>query len=178
MFIDSDIAWDPPDLLRVLSYNVPLVAGVYPRKSENLSFTVRFGDPRMVEADRRTGLIVAKQVGAGFLRIRRDCLEQMIGAYENLRYQPPPISGEAEARYSLFDTSIDGEEFLGEDYTFCNRWRAIGGTVWVDPDVNLRHYGSKPFSGVLRQVLRASGDATQDEFASPIGAAQTQSKRR
>src|SRR6266404_2913402 len=36
MFIDSDIGWEPPDLLRVLNYDVPLVAGVYPRKSDNL----------------------------------------------------------------------------------------------------------------------------------------------
>src|SRR5262249_50286986 len=133
IFIDSDIAWEPSDLLRLLAHNVPLVAGAYPRKIPELNFTVRFDDPNVVRGDRSTGLIAAKQVGAGFLRVRRDCLEQMIRAYGDLKYMPPPVAGETTARYALFDTSLDGEELVGEDYTFCNRWRAIGGTIWVDP---------------------------------------------
>src|SRR5262249_13388675 len=100
-----------------------------------------------------TGLIAAKQVGAGFLRVRRDCLEQMIRAYGDLKYMPPPVAGETTARYALFDTSLDGEELVGEDYTFCNRWRAIGGTIWVDPDLKLQHIGIKAFRGTLRDAL-------------------------
>src|SRR4051794_31886871 len=42
IFIDSDIGWDPQALLSLLAHDVPVVAGVYRRKSEKLSFTVRF----------------------------------------------------------------------------------------------------------------------------------------
>ena len=44
LFIDSDLAWSAADLLKLLACDVPLVAGVYQRKSlTKLDFTVKFG---------------------------------------------------------------------------------------------------------------------------------------
>ena len=42
----------------------------------------------------------------------------------------------------------------GEDYSFCIRWRKIGGQVWVDPEIEMGHVGYKIFQGNLGNYLR------------------------
>jgi len=51
--------------------------------------------------------------------------------------------------YALFDTSLDRDRglYLPEDYTFCNRWRAMGGEIWVDVRSKFTHVGSFAFHG-------------------------------
>jgi GT2 family glycosyltransferase len=36
---------------------------------------------------------------------------------------------------------------MGEDYAFCERFRAAGGTIWLRPDIVLTHVGSHVFTG-------------------------------
>jgi len=153
VFIDSDIGWEAKSLLRLISHDVPIVAGVYRRKIESVSFTVQFADMRAVELDRATGLIEATRVGAGFLRLQRNAIERMVVAYPNLRYSQPLPSGKTEERHALFDTSLVNGGFCGEDYTFCDRWRAAGGKVWVDPDIALRHVGTTAYTGSILDAL-------------------------
>ena len=150
VMIDSDIGWVPRDLVRLLRHDVPLVAGVYQRKSEEkVDFTVKFPAAGVVR-DMQTGLLKAERVGTGFMRLRRDALELMRKKYQHLSYEDK--SGQVE--YCLFDTSISNGQFCGEDFTFCDRWRAIGGEVWVDPDIRLSHIGSKTFDKPIWDVLR------------------------
>jgi hypothetical protein len=153
IFIDSDIGWEVGGLLRLISHNVPIVAGLYRRKEETVSYTVQFSDPHAVKRNRENGLIEATRVGAGFLRLQRNAIERMIAAYPDLRYSPPLASEKTQDRYALFDTSLENGEFRGEDYTFCDRWRAIGGRIWADPDIALRHIGTMTYTGSLRDVL-------------------------
>ena len=37
--------------------------------------------------------------------------------------------------------------YLSEDFTFCHRWRKIGGKVWLDTRTALKHVGSYEFQG-------------------------------
>lgn len=73
-------------LLRLISHDVPIVAGVYRRKVDTVSFTVQFADKQAVGRDRVTGLIEATRVGAGYLRLQRSAIERMTVSYPNLRY--------------------------------------------------------------------------------------------
>lgn len=83
-------------LLRLISHDVPIVAGVY-RKVDAVSFTVRFADKQAVGRDRVTGLIEATRVGAGYLRLQRSAIERMTVAYPNLRYSQPLLSGKLKS---------------------------------------------------------------------------------
>jgi hypothetical protein len=154
LFIDSDIGWQARDVLRLLGHDVALVAGVYRRKTEAISFVVKFPQASAVRRERATGLIAASRVGAGFLRLRRDALTRMVGAYPQLRYLPGGQPPEAPL-HALFDTSLIDGDLCGEDWTFCARWQAIGGTVWVDPAIALVHIGTASFGGVLTDALRS-----------------------
>lgn len=57
---------------------------------------------------------------------------------------------ERHLKYALFDTMIDNyydgqNVYLSEDYTFCKRWRQIGGEIWCDPKIKLKHWGQKAY---------------------------------
>jgi hypothetical protein len=151
LFIDSDLAWAAPDLLKLLSYNVPFVAGVYQRKSATkLDFTVKFGASITLESD---GLLQAERTGTGFMRLRRDCLAAMVAAYPQLKLKDP-ATPPSNSLYAFFDTSIANGQYLGEDFTFCDRWRATGGKVLIDPNINFAHMGTKAFDTPLMNFLK------------------------
>lgn len=145
VFIDSDLSWSADDLLKLAAFDTPLVAGVYQRKSRaKIDFAVKFGPAISMDAQ---GLIAVERVGTGFMRIRRDCLEKMVAAHPTLRMA-------RDGTHALFDTSIVDGQFIGEDFTFCDRWRAIGGQVLVDPTMNFGHHGGAAYDEPLMKFLQ------------------------
>lgn len=152
LFIDSDIGWEPDDVLRLLSWNVPLVAGVYPKKRDEVSFVVKFG--QAIHA--RGELLTAERVGTGFMRIRRDCLECLIQAHPE--WQMLDDNGApGDCYHAVFNTAIVNGVFLSEDYLFCDRWRELGGEVLIDPAIPLDHIGTRVFNARLKDYLKKNG---------------------
>ena len=151
VFIDADLSWSPDDLLRLVAYAVPFVAGVYQRKSRTkIDFAVKFGPAIGFDAQR---LIAVERVGTGFMRLRRDCIEKMVAAHASLRLTNPVAKDDANF-YALFDTMVVDGQFIGEDFTFCDRWRAIGGQVLIDPAINLSHHGAAAYDEPLLKYLQ------------------------
>jgi hypothetical protein len=62
--------------------------------------------------------------------------------------------------YALFDTMIDpiDRRYLSEDYTFCRRWQAMDGDIWLDPSISLNHYGSFCFQGNPEMIIQFNSD--------------------
>jgi hypothetical protein len=117
------------------------------------------GEPGFEERD---GFVSARYAGTGFMLIKRAVIERMVAAYPETRYRTlqtypaPPEGADAGAPYhDLFDCMIDPETrtYLSEDYTFCHRFRAIGGTVWLDTRSRLHHVGSMEFEGSPAGVI-------------------------
>jgi hypothetical protein len=46
---------------------------------------------------------------------------------------------------TYFDTAVRENRYYSEDWTFCENWRDLGGDVWVDKRVLLRHTGTYVF---------------------------------
>jgi hypothetical protein len=46
---------------------------------------------------------------------------------------------------TYFDTAVRENRYYSEDWTFCENWRDIGGKVWVDKRVLLKHTGTYVF---------------------------------
>ncbi len=169
LFIDADIGFDPRQVVRMLEFEEDVVAGMYPlktlawdaaaleraRRGEGVDTApIRFvgtpceGDARV----ERDGFVTATYAGTGFMLIRREALLRLIEAYPETRYTAAHATAEAAQsphQYALFDCVVDkaSGHYLSEDYTFCQRWRAIGGTVWLDPRGVLTHVGSHDFVG-------------------------------
>jgi hypothetical protein len=54
---------------------------------------------------------------------------------------------------TYFDTAVREGRYYSEDWTFCENWRDIGGQVWVDKRVLLRHTGTYTFDGNAQEQV-------------------------
>lgn len=172
MFIDADISFHPEDIHRMLKFDHEVVAGIYPVKNYDWAQAKTKMSPDMdveelaetglhfvglpapeKEREHRGGFITGTYAGTGFMLLRRSCLERMVFAYAQTKYTLAhvyPIPKErSDNQYALFDCMIEPETgaYLSEDFTFCKRWRAIGGKIWLDPKSRLAHYGTFRFQG-------------------------------
>ena len=103
----------------------------------------------------QNGMIKVKDLGTGFMLIKKSVIEIMMYKYEELKYRNN-VSGYSDGNtdeyfYTLFDTEIDPDSkvYLSEDYLFCKRWRECGGDCWLDLSCNLNHTGSMDYKGAL-----------------------------
>ena len=167
MFIDADIGFSPEEVVRLIRHDKPVAAGSYPLKifhsgpevadhvlaGERLATaTLRYVGTPLKAGEGDNGFATAEYAGTGFMLIRRDALERMIKAYPETRFSAAHDRSEPSESpnlYALFDCMIDPEtrEYLSEDYTFCRRWRDIGGEVWLDMQSRLQHTGPWEFAG-------------------------------
>jgi hypothetical protein len=175
LFVDADISFEPLQVERMLRFDKDFAGALYPLKSMDwdlvpqrcvergesvrqaaLSYVGTFSpdSERKQEGDFVTGLYA----GGGFQLIRRGALKKMIAAYPETRFSRVhdlPISGSrrnvvrSSNLFALFDCIIDpgSGTYLSEDYSFCLRWRRIGGEIWIDAASKLNHCGPYEFVG-------------------------------
>ncbi|TCZ57287.1 hypothetical protein [Roseicella aquatilis] len=170
LFIDADIAFEPEQVGRMLAADKELVAGLYPVKlarwdAAALTRLRQGEDPGSApldfvglpctgaEAEREGDFVTGTHAGTGFMLIRRDLVARMIAAYPGTRYRridaADPALPQGSECHALFDCMIEPETgtYLSEDFTFCRRWRALGGKVWLDTRGRLTHVGACDFAG-------------------------------
>lgn len=150
-FLDDDIGWPCEKVLEFVRSDVPVIAGVYPHKMEELSF------PCSLEADgdalvEKDGLYRAVLAPTGFMRIKRWVIEKL---YEKAPpYREVEADGVTYERRAIFNSGPAGDgNWWGEDYDFCNSCRANGIDVWIDPDVNFYHRGTKKWGANMSASL-------------------------
>lgn len=151
VFIDSDVVWEPGALVSLIDRDVDFVAGMYPQRKDPLNFCVQW-DQSKAELRAENGLLEVHGVPAGFMRLSRSMLEQMVVAYPDTQFHCPEAPDDTV--YDLFGPYRVGKIKFGEDYSFCRRWRDIGGKVWIDPEIRMGHVGYKTFIGSIGDWLR------------------------
>lgn len=135
LFIDSDIHYNPQDVIALLALDKDIIGGPYPKKSinwgniaegarrhpnidakelENLAgeyvFNVVHGTQQFSVSDP----LEVMEIGTGFMMIKREVFSKMENAYPQLRYKPDHV-GQAHfdgSRYihAYFDTIIDTKD--------------------------------------------------------------------
>lgn len=152
IFIDSDVAWQAGAALRMADYPVDFVSGIYPMRKDPIEYRVLWdATKKELQAD-ANGLLEVEAVPAGFMKMSRSMLERMSEHYPELAYYSE--SSPNHEAVALFDPYWEGSKKFGEDYSFCKRWRDMGGKVWIDPEIRMAHVGSKTFEGHLGDYLR------------------------
>jgi len=153
IFIDSDVMWEKGALLKLLLAPVDFVAAVYPQRKDPINFCVRYlPDRKELRWDEETHLLEVDGVPAGCMRLSRAMLEKMIAAYPETEFlcEGTPL----KKAWDIFGSYWEGKLKFGEDYSFCQRWRKLGGQIWVDPYIEMGHCGFKTFFGSLGRWLR------------------------
>ena len=189
LFIDSDISWNPMDVLKLMLDNKPIVGGIYPKKKylwnklvddqnivqkwlnmkENTPILksgsikdedfiqyqlVDYNLNYLNEENRvENNLVEVKHVATGFMMIQRETIEKLMRAYSFTKFKDNTgcflKPHEQPFCYALFDCGVEEGEYLSEDWMFCNRWRKIGGSIYMNITTALTHTGSVDYKGNL-----------------------------
>jgi hypothetical protein len=155
LFVDADINFTYQDVLRIMALgsDKDILAGAYPRRAKDQMFftDLYYNEHGGIELTEE-GLLRVNRIGTGFMFIRRHVLESLKEAHPEWKYW---VDVEKKHHYSFFDFAVTEEGYMGEDYLFCDRARALDFKVYVDPEVNLGHFGSTEFTGHFgEQVLK------------------------
>lgn len=152
-FADSDMGWDPKDVLRIALTKKDFVGGAGPKKKYPLEFAFHnFDDggtplPFTLEGPER--LIDITKIGMAFMMISKACAERMATHYE----EECAVENDGEVIYFVFDPiRLNRSRRLSEDFAFCYRWKQIGGKIHIIPDIVLSHTGSYTWQGSFMQV--------------------------
>jgi hypothetical protein len=153
MFVDADIGWEPWHLLVMLDAQKDVIGGLYPMKSMPIKWCVN-GIPGTVE-DPNSNLIEVSKTGTGFLQIKREVFEKLNGHPATKPFANDIGLDPALNQYmkTYFDTAVREGRYYSEDWTFCENWRDLGGQVWVDKRVLLRHTGTYVFDAATQDKL-------------------------
>jgi len=154
MFIDADIGWEPWHLLVMLDAQKDVIGGLYPMKSLPIKWCVN-GIPGQPEPAPDQNLIEVSKTGTGFMLIKRDVFEKLDAHPATKPFKNDIGLDPALDPYmkTYFDTAVREGRYYSEDWTFCENWRDIGGQVWVDKRVLLRHTGTYTFAHDAQEKL-------------------------
>jgi glycosyltransferase involved in cell wall biosynthesis len=167
VFLDYDMSWQPDALLKLIETPGEVVSGAYRFKCEEEKYMGRlFEDERGRPIVREDGCVKAEWIPAGFLKITTGAIHKLMEAHPELCYGP---------RYSpsldLFNHGAHEGTWWGEDYAFSRRWNALGGEIWVIPDLDITHHSStEAFPGNYhRFLLKQPGGSKSANPEPPTG---------
>jgi hypothetical protein len=185
LFLDSDIHFNPQDVIALLALDKEVVGGPYPKKAikwksvkkaieknpdidagllEKVTGDYVFNPVKGTAQFSVTEPLEVMEIGTGFMMIDRVVFPKFEAAYPELKYKPDHV-GQANfdgTRYihAYFDTVIDkqSERYLSEDYMFCQWWRNIGGKIYLCPWMKTTHIGTYHFQGDMPAVANFVGE--------------------
>ena len=151
VFIDADLRFECDALIRLCSYDKDVVAGIYPYKDCEESYPVNhLPGPIKYEPD---GLIEVFGAPTGFLKIKRHVLELLAKSSDRFPAKDDKKTGIRKIPI-IFERTFNNNTRWGGDYTFCNKWRAIGGKIYIDPFMLFEHYGIARYGGLYSAYLK------------------------
>jgi hypothetical protein len=152
VFIDSDIIFSGEHVRRLLGHDVDIVGGFYPKKQEGPIAWVCNGCLGEERPILPSGLQEVRYMGTGFLRVKRHVFEKMIESWPEMEYKPDHRERREWDFWSVGvyrnagagrtgETPVPPGRYLSEDWYFCQRWLDLGGKVWGDTGIVLKHVG-------------------------------------
>jgi hypothetical protein len=164
-WLDSDIAFEPEAVDRLRAHNQPIVAGIYPKKSQRALASRLLPATREVVFGKGGGLIEILYAACGFLYTRREVYDAIARHWKlpvcNEEFGKPivpyfmPMTVEEEAPSPPFDKLTAGSPspekgegegarrhaYLAEDFAFSHRARGAGFRIFADTSIRLGHIG-------------------------------------
>jgi hypothetical protein len=126
-FMDYDVVPPNGTLRRLLDYDLPIVAGIYPMNTNERSWSFKVGDNwQSVKDPLPDKLINATCVAGSTLLIKREVFEKLESPYFKIVYRDIDENGQC------YDE--------GEDEYFSRIAREAGYKLMVDPTIICKHY--------------------------------------
>ena len=112
-----------------------------------LSYNLNYVENKVVIKDNMTEV---RHIATGFMMMKRNVIHRMADGFPYTKYTDDIgfLNGdENDFAYALFDCGVENNHYLSEDWMFCERWRKLGGSIYVDVTINLIHTGTEQYNG-------------------------------
>jgi len=148
VFIDCDQDWNPEDFFKLLEHEEDVVGCPVRKKSDIAQFNIKLvsKDYELLE----NGLVEVDSVGTGFMKISKNAIVKIWESSEEYI----EIDKQEKSRM-VFDIGIHDGILTSEDVVFCEKWRNMGGKVYIDPTINSGHSGEKRWVGNFEEWIKA-----------------------
>ena len=181
LFIDSDVEFTTRSVMRLMKspHDVSLIP--YPIKQKTdakfrKDFETRPDDdintmghlfpieiPNTKDIRPVDGYIEVIKGPTGMMMVKKSVFEKLKEHYKELVIkQKTLMNGELIDRpnyYNFFDTywSPSKKTYMGEDFYFCQLWRAIGGKIFALCDEEISHIGEYKYTGKVKDEFYKIG---------------------
>jgi hypothetical protein len=132
MWADADVYWKPSDFMRLLDSPHDYIGGMCRLKHDKPEVPLRLLPGYVPDEN---GVLKIRGIGFGLTRMTRRC-------YSALYEAGVPYESQGRHLRRVFDMPIVNGQMIGEDFTVCDAWRAMGHDVYVDTRVKLGHVSS------------------------------------
>lgn len=140
---------------KLISHKLDFVGGLYAIKKPGTrrcsSITLNGANPSF-----DTGLVEMRWLSSGCWCIHRSAVKKMIDAYPDLTYNGddnaagkiihglyiPMIYSLKKGDFSGSSIDLPFKKYLSEDWSWCERWASIGGKIFADTSLYLKHIGT------------------------------------
>ena len=160
LMIDDDMGWSPELPIKMILENKGFIASIGPKKNETEEYACELLTNPDGTPQQEDGLLIAARVGAAFVLFKRQVIKTMFEKFPDLQC----LAIDAKFGYMLFDKGYNRNQFLTEDYTFCERFREMGGKIWIYPDADFIHTGVKDYKGNLQKYLLKIPPVKKESF--------------
>ncbi len=142
---------------KLTSHNLDFVGGLYavkkPGERRCSSITANGREPAF-----DSGLVEMGWMSSGCWCIKRSAIKKMIEAYPELEYDGDDNASGRKIHglyipmiYDVKKNDFPGvklpcRKYLSEDWSWCQRWRDIGGKIYADTSLALRHIGKAHYT--------------------------------
>lgn len=176
MSIDSDIeivnAYPNNNIFnKLIAHDVEFAGGLYATKKPGARICSSISvDGKTPEFD--SGLIEMRWLSTGCWCLKRSVVEKMVAAYPELTYDGDDnASGKkVHGLYvpMLYDLKEDDfphvqlpfRKYLSEDWSFAQRWKQIGGKIYADTSIVLKHIGKHDYTLWDLEVVKTKKEVT------------------
>lgn len=142
LWIDSDVGFHPDSVELLRAHQRPIVCGIYPQKGKRALASHILPGTTSITFGKGGGLVELLYAATGFLLVRRE-------VYLTIQARRPlPICNERFGQPSIpfFEPMVrpieDGYWYLAEDYSFSQRAKECGYSIFADTRIRLWHVGN------------------------------------
>jgi hypothetical protein len=183
LMVDADIGFDPAVVERLVRAGHDVVGACVPLREvrwESVREAIKYGTDLTAEELQSLahghavsfphkgsgepsrpvfGFLPAHFIGSAMMLASRRVFLEMSRSHLVTTYEHgAPWADVGASGWTFFDPMVEPEKklYLSEDYAFCHRWRAMGGTVWADLRSRVTHSGVVTVAGDVALTLRTA----------------------
>jgi len=159
MTVDDDLIFPEDTIVKLVEADKPVIGGFYRLKTDQyLGTAVRIkGGANWIPTVVDQKIDEADYISTGCTLIKREVVVDMINEFPALEYVENLTGKKLWALYQPF-VHFNGQfnEYLSEDWAFCERARQAGSSIWAHGGIHCKHWGKKLYT------LEGIEDATVD----------------